>query len=244
MAQKQGYLTYDWKIDGKDALFAVDLELYASAPDKICDTLVFIFLTNKDGKPLSDFDRRKIDFFESKCVKKTGVHFAGYIEIAEARQYYAYTRGKDFTALRELAEKERYFKIRIAKKHEPSWKTYFNLLYPDAAKYQTVLNDDQIKTLYANGDSEAPRRLNLHMFFRNEILMMQFAQEALSDGYAIDESEIRYENKLPYGVTVRRICSLKKRNVDALTVHTIRLAERFGGQLLFWDCPIAPKDQM
>ena len=244
MTQKQGYLTYDWKIDGKDALFAVDPELYASAPDKFCDTLVFIFLANKEGKPLSAAERMRIDLFEAKCVKKTAVHFAGFIEIAGARQYYAYIERKKYAALREIAEKEKHLKIRIAKKHEPSWKTYFKLLYPDAAKYQTVLNAEQIETLYANGDSEAPRRLNLHMFFQNEILMMQFAQEALNDGYAIDESEIRYENKLPYGITVRRICGLNKRSVDALTVHTIRLAEHFGGQLLFWDCPIAPKDQM
>ena len=244
MIHKQGYLTYEWKVDGKDALFAVDTGLYSSAPDKFRDTLVFIFLENKNGSALSDIERRSIDFFEAKCVKKTGVHFAGFIEIASARQYYAYVRGKDCSALRAVVEKERYLKARMAKKLEPSWKTYFHLLYPDAAKYQTVLNTEQIETLYANGDSEAPRRLNMHMFFQNEILMMQFAQEALNDGYAIGDSEIRYENKLPYGITVRRICSLKKRNVDALTVHTIRLAERFGGQMLFWDCPIAPKDQM
>ena len=37
------------------------------------------------------------------------------------------------------------------------------------------------------------------------------------------------------------ICPLKKRSVDEVTVLAIRIAEQFGGRLMFWDCPLAPQ---
>jgi hypothetical protein len=42
-------------------------------------------------------------------------------------------------------------------------------------------------------------------------------------------------------VILHIICPLKKRSVDEVTVLAIRIAEQFGGRLMFWDCPLAPQ---
>ena len=79
------------------------------------------------------------------------------------------------------------------------------------------------------------------MYFRSEPLRLQFEEAARREGFAIGSAVDREMSELPYGVILHIICPLKKRSVDEVTVLAIRIAQQFGGRLMFWDCPLAPQ---
>lgn len=241
-ADKPDYLEYDWRLDGEPAHFLVDLSLYDRGANGDYPVLAFVGCSSrKEGRPLSASELRRMDTFAVKCAKKLDVLIAGYIEKETIRQYYFYLPTKEeYSALRALSEKRHGFSCRVGGKSEPDWSSYFRILYPDEAKYQTVRNEEQIAELYENGDSEAPRRLNLHLAFPSHPARTKFGEEALSEGFAIGGSEELENEDLTCGVLLYRISALRKRDIDAVTIQAIRLAEKYGGRLLFWDCPIVP----
>lgn len=233
---------YDWRLDSGDALFAVDLSLYSTSPNPDRAVLAYICYSKNDESRLSDSDARRIDAYADKISRKLGYGYAGYIQTALKRQYYIYIGlEEEYELIKAMAEKQKRLCVQVGSKNEASWASYFKLLYPDAAKLQTVRNGETLKKLYDNGDSTAPRRLNIHMYFRTESIRLQYEETARREGFAIGTSEEREQSELPYGVVLHRICALKKRDVDAVTVQAIRIAERYGGRLLFWDCPIVPR---
>lgn len=242
MTKKNTWLEYDWRLNGADALFGVELALYHDAPDEKRKVLAFIYCCSKDSEVLDAADVKRAEKVARNCVKSIDSPCAGFIQTGNMRQYYFYLSDKkEYDALKAVANKEKKLSCRVGGKNEPGWDTYFKLLYPDAAKLQTVRNGETIEKLRANGDSSEPRRLNLHVFFRGEPLRLQFEDEARKAGFAIGSSEYRSESEFPYGVVLHRICPLIKREVDAVTVLAIRIAERFGGKLMYWDCPIVPQ---
>ena len=205
--------------------------------------LVKIYYDRRDGRHKHAQSRKcSISYRRGKQrvqQLKEGESFMQYTMYYEEQQkidYDEYGRLKQ-----QLLQKERKLTVKLGCKSEPKWTTYFKLLYPDAAKLQTVRNKENIEKLYSNGDSEAARRLNLHMYFRSEPLRLQFEEAARREGFAIGSAVDREMSDLPYGVILHIICPLKKRSVDEVTVLAIRIAEQFGGRLMFWDCPLAPQ---
>ena len=49
---KNAWLEYDWKLDGGDARFRVDMSLYTNAPIEGCAELVFIYCASLSEQPL------------------------------------------------------------------------------------------------------------------------------------------------------------------------------------------------
>ena len=58
---KNAWLEYDWKLDGGDARFRVDMSLYTNAPIEGCAELVFIYCASLSEQPLKAGELRRID---------------------------------------------------------------------------------------------------------------------------------------------------------------------------------------
>lgn len=243
MAKESTWLEYEWRLDGKDALFGVELALYRSAPDEKLPILCYFYCEARGSDEISDSDLKRIEGLASKCVRKLGRPTVGFVQTGNTRQYYFYVPGKEeYEQLRAIAEKEKKLICKAAGKREPEWTTYFKLLYPDEAKYQTVRNREIIAKYRQNGDNlEAARRINLHVFFRTEQMRLMYEEAARQAGYAIGTPQERSELELPYGATLHRISTLKKQDIDAVTIRAIRIAQRMEGRLAYWDCAIVPK---
>ncbi len=241
-SHKDELLEYDWRLDGEDAVFCVDLALYNRAPDPAYPILAYVgCCPKKEEKELSGGDIRHINAFCAKCRRKIDLLMAGYIETASIRQYYFYVASKSgYDALKQFAEAERSFTCKVGGKKEEDWASYFRILYPDVAKYQTVRNEEILAQHYELGDSDLPRRLNLHFAFMNEPIRRKFEEAARGEGFAIGGYEEFEGNELPCGVVLHRVCALRKFDIDAVTVQAVRAAEKYNGKLLFWDCPIVP----
>lgn len=244
MAKETTWLEYEWRLDGAPALFGAELSLYRNAPDPENPVLCFFCCEAAGARELSPGDIRRIEALAAKCVHKTGCPTCGFVQTGNMRQYYFYVPDKErYEILKVIADKEKKLICKVAGKSEPEWTTYFKLLYPDEAKYQTVRNGEIIAKYRENGDNpDAGRRINLHVYFRTEQQRLMYEEAARNAGFAIGAPDERSELELPYGATLHRISTMNKADIDAITVKAIRLAQEYNGRLAYWDCAIVPKN--
>lgn len=241
------WFTYDWQIDGKRALFAVDLSYkYAGKSDDY----PFLFFVNcssrkKTRDTLSNLERLCARLILRRLQLLLNPIYVGSIEMNRQIQYFMYCKTvQEAAAVKAYAKKQKMLRCRIDYADEPTWETYFALLYPNAAKKQTRKNVETIELMRKRGDVlKAPRRVRLHMFFPNEPSMLAFSEKARLQGFAVGEPEFVIEQPLPYGVIIIRVVSLNKRDLDNVTTRAIQIAERFGGALSYWECPLMSKKQ-
>jgi len=238
------WLTYDWEVEEQPARYCVDLALADLAPDSGREILLYLCCASRDPKSMSltPGEDRKAQKLLDKCLKTLDCAYAGYIETDAQRQYYFYVDSEEkLDGVNAMLEKEKKLLVDAGIQKEPKWQTYFKLLYPDAAKYQTVKNREVIALLKKRGDAITPtRRVNLHVAFRSEILRLTFEEEARLAGFAIGHAEFHPEQENAHGVTLHTVSGLKTREIDKLTTRTIRLAEKFHGELMHWDCQFVP----
>lgn len=238
MAQWFGY---DWPIEGAQAHFAVDMEL-TDIPGWECPFLLYLSCESKrkGAVSLNAIESARADAMRKGFLKDTGCLYAGCIEIGAQRQFYFYAREKRAKKpLDERAERERMLLCRSGGAEEPEWVTYRQLLYPDAAKLQTERNRDQIELLRKNGDSlVSVRRVTFTLFFATENIMQLFAEQARLSGFAIAGPVYEPEHELAYGAAIVRLSTLQKPEIDALSTRAIRIAEKYGGELRYWESPV------
>lgn len=244
MAFKSEWLEYYWELEGEETLFGVELSLYRRAPDPKAPLLVYLCCQTADERDLTPSDIKRAESLANKCARRARTVPAGFVQADSTRQYYYYVADKEqYDVMKELASNEKKLFCRVGGKREENWATYLDLLYPDEAKYQTVKNREQVKKLRNIGDStESARRINLHMSFRTEQDRLVFEETARRAGYAIGEPEYHTDSDLPSGVVIYRISTLRRRDIDAVTIRASNLARRMLGKLLYWDCNIVPKD--
>ncbi|HOG01713.1 MAG: hypothetical protein BWY35_01378 [Firmicutes bacterium ADurb.Bin248] len=238
MAQWFGY---DWPIEGAQARFAVDMAL----SDCSCDEWPYLLYLScesrrRDAPSLNAIESARADGLRKSFVRESPCLYAGYIEVGAQRQFYFYAREKKARKpLDEIAGRERVLACRAGGAEEPEWVTYRQLLYPDAAKMQTERNRDQIALLVKNGDSvKGLRRVSFALFFATESIMLLFAEQARLSGFALAGPVYEPEYELAYGTKIVRLATLDKTEIDALTTRAIRIAEKYGGELRYWDSPV------
>ena len=238
------WFTYEWHMEGDQAEFAVDTSYLSKAPHPNRPILMHIRCEMQDQSPLTGRGRRHIARIEKTCLKNLKALYVGYIQDATRRVMFFYTdRADRCAALEEIADKERYLYCAVGCSEDAEWDTYLNLLYPDAAKMQTESNRKNIELYRKNGDClTAARRVTLHMHFPLESYVLSFSEEARMAGFAIGDPEFSPELDEPYGIALHRISTLEKAKLDAYTTDAIYLAERYLGKLLYWDCPVIPKN--
>lgn len=247
MKQECRWFEYDWQFDGEPAVFGVASSMrFCSGQDH--PALLTLLFSDSKGKVLSDKSFNKITACINKCCGiwfklsesgNNGNFIAGFVRTARILRVYLYFNDEsECNTLARLIMKRLHFsssnEIFIESAHE----TFYNLLSPDDAKLQTVNNAELINSLRAGGDNAAPRRINLHLAFKNEPLMLSFSALALKEGFAIGLQEQHENDELPCGIVLHRICALRKQDIDNLTTNSIMLASGFEGKLLYWDCPL------
>lgn len=235
------WFRYDWPIEGVEAHFEVDMQL-ADILSEEWPILLYLSCESKrqGATALNALESTRAEGLKKSFIRQGICLYAGAIEIGAQKQFYFYAQEKrDKKKLDELTERERGLVCRAGGAEEPQWVTYRSLLYPDAAKLQTERNRDQIAFLRKNGDSiKGLRRVTFNYFFATETIMQLFAEQARLSGFAIAGPVYSPEYELAYGVSIVRLSTLEKHEIDALTTRGIRIAEKYGGELRYWDSPV------
>ena len=238
------WILYDWTVREQPAVFEVDPSY--SEPAAGYDTLLYCFAEPSDGRAaaFSKAQARRLDGIPKKLEKILApCLYVGRIRMTGQCQFYFYAQDETrLEALELFCEKERAVSLSSGRAHEPQWPSYFQLLYPDAAKYQTILNGELIERMRHKGDTLVKiRRLTFFLFFPSEPCRLLFQEQARRAGFAIGEPTFRPELSEPYGLSVYALSSLEKAQVDALTTRAIRAAAHQGGVLLNWSAPVERK---
>ncbi len=236
------WFEYDWQVEGIPALFSVDLSLAELGKSSVYPLMIYISCMTPEGKPFTRMELVHLNGLLKKFKKLLPI-FAGSIETEDQHQLYFYAEDDSaFSEIRALCKTQKGAGCRAGCMAEPDWRTYYKLLYPDAAKTQTEHNRKNIELCRSKGDCiTAARRINLDVYFPTEALMMSFSEQARQSGFAISRGDFAQESELPHGVVLHIICSLEKRRIDRLTTRVIRDAAKFGGQLVYWNCQIVRK---
>lgn len=223
------------------ARFEVDMEL-ADIPSAEWPVLLYLSCESRrrEAHSLSAIESARAESLKKGFLKQSACLYAGSIGIGAQRQFYFYAQERRLKKLLdEIADRERILLCRAGGAEEPEWVTYRSLLYPDAAKLQTERNGDQIALLRKNGDNAASlRRVTLSLFFATESIMLLFSEQARLSGFAIAKPVYEPDHELAYGVAIVRLATLEKAEIDALTTRAIRIAEKYGGELRYWDSPV------
>lgn len=244
--QKISWFEYDWRFEGDEARFGVNSSFYSPNDEIALPTghnfLEVLLLSSAKGNAIQDKDFDRITEFLLKFVNKVDserIMIAGYIRTVKLLRLYLYfTDKKDINEFETLFLKQKQYARSFEMKSEQDYSTLIKMLRPDSLKLQTINNAETIRMLQKKGDISAPRRMNLHLAFKNEPTLLMFCDTALKEGFAIGIQESHESYDLPCGIVLHRICAMKKRDVDSVTTHAIKLAELFDGRLLYWDCPI------
>jgi hypothetical protein len=82
------------------------------------------------------------------------------------------------------------------------------------------------------------RRVTFSLFFATESIMLLFAEQARLSGFAIAGPVYEPEHELAYGAAIVRLSTLDKAEIDSLTTRAVRIAEKYGGELRYWESPV------
>ena len=238
----ENWFEYDWQVEGIPALFTVDLSLFDTAQGSPFIYMFYVSCMTKDGREFSRVQLIKLGLMLKKLQKLMPV-YAGSIETQDQHQLYFYGDEPGVMAeLEALCAKNKDFECRAGLVKEPDWRTYMTLLYPDECKSQTEINRENIELYESKGDCiTAPRRINMSFFFPTEALLMDFTEQARQTGFAVGKSEFASDSELPHGVVLYCLSSLEKRKMDRLTTRMIKLAAKYGGKLVYWNCQLVRK---
>lgn len=235
------FFEYDWPIDGKAARFAAETS-YAQKKE-ICEEYPYLFFiscssSKKDNSSLTLKERFFTRLFVNQLKIMMEPIFVGSIKNKNESQYFFYAKTDSFLEdIKNEAKKKKTINCRVDCIYEPSWDTYFSVLYPDEAKRQTEKNRETLELLEKNGFPMAGnRKICLHMFFKSEPKMLTFSERARLDGFAIGETEFVPEQEISHGVVLIQLSALRKKEIDDITTRAINLAKEYGGILSYWDC--------
>lgn len=245
------WFAYDWELRGVPAQFHVDLQC-AAALQKLTRHTTLLYLTcltrQAAGSDFSYLERRSLDAVLKKSLRLLGEStlYAGYIDLPGQRRYYFYTDdARLLVPLFEYCGRERRLKLECTKAEEPNRQSYYRLLYPDAAKYQTARNLRYIADMDSRGDDlAAPRRINLHFCFPVIRQPDPFLEEVRQQGFAIGQIDCNTAYELPYSVTLHAVSALDRVQLNALTTKAILAAQQYGGVFDRLDSQFVPKKRL
>jgi uncharacterized protein (TIGR01619 family) len=130
------------------------------------------------------------------------------------------------------------YRFDFGDKEDPSWKQYFEVLYPVRDDLERIKNRQLLDVLQKQGDKlSAVREVQHWLYFPSERSRASFREEVLSAGFRIGyESKVDGEN--PFGITVVRGQPVEQELIDGTVIELLRLAEQFHGEYDGWETQV------
>lgn len=230
------WFLYDWEVKGKNARFYVDLgctERFRADPTY--NALLYVSCDSRiqDASSFTNREYRRLKSLLAKCKETLGetAIFTGMLDIGARRQFFFYVNdARQLVELYEFCEKEKLLAMSCGKEDEPAQKTYFDFLYPDQAKRQSVKNRIYIEAVEDRGDDiSAARRINLYFYFPSDQARYRFGREAMLAGFALGETDFIPERDPSYYITLHTMGTLELTAVNAMTTRAIDIADGYSG---------------
>lgn len=232
------WFAYDWELRGAPARFQVDLAF--AEPDGACrrrTTLLYVSCgTRRAGADgFSFWERRHLSAVLARCTALLGEQgrHVGTVTLPAQVYYYFYADdARLIVPIYEFCAADTGLHLACAKADEPQQQTYFQFLYPDAAKRQAVANRAWIDARRAQGDElQAPRRIDLTFSFPTAQARAAFSAEAAALGFVAGRVGFDEARDAPYTQTLHASAPLELRALTEHTTRAIAAAQPLSGTL-------------
>ena len=238
------WFEYNWKLRGTPAQFHVDMQ-FLPEPEILNTRNRLISISCTFQKKPSFFERRQIQATLRKinaAVQVSSV-FAGYIERSDSTWYYYYASDpRLLVSVHEVLAGIRSPKWDCTLSDEPNHETYYNILCPDTARWQSHNNRIYTESLKKRGDDlSQPRRVSLHVCLPFLVKNDSFFDDAKQLGFAIGSVDCNESYQLPYSISLHTISPVNEERLTELTTAAIHLAERHAGVFERVDTEFVPK---
>jgi len=145
------------------------------------------------------------------------------------------------SSVSDLVKKSTGHEVGFGGKHDPEWKYYSEFLYPDAERWQWIMNRRTVDHFADNGDRlTPPRRVDHWAYFPNRGSRTRFTNVAIGLGFAVESSwrEKEATNGKAWAVQIFRTDSIELGHIHDVVMELVRAAEAQGGEYDGWEAPI------
>jgi regulator of RNase E activity RraB len=233
--------------DNKPMAVLVDLGLAKIAPSPEYTRYIAVILPvniNAGVQPVSEADARVLRRIESECMreaKQSDFLYAGNaIVIAAEHMFIAcYCREKDknrvVETLNRICTANGKDPTRIIVKQDREWKFYFESLYPDVYRMQSIFHQEVLDDAKKHNDNGVkPRPVFFWLYFNAKEDAERCAGEAAGSGFETDHLEDMTGKKKtegkPFVLTLKKEMPLNIEQMDADATLLIDLAKKHNGE--------------
>jgi len=136
-----------------------------------------------------------------------------------------------------LASAERQYDI--ASKPDADWSYYFDFLFPDAERWQWILNRRVVEQLEAEGDSlSEARRVDHWAYFDSVAARDEFVEVVRNHGFEIERIADDVEGDHPFSAQVYRHDSVQLHFIHDVVMSLKQTAEELGGNYDGWETSV------
>lgn len=234
--------------ENKPMAVLVDMGLAKIAPSQEYTRYVAVILPVKieedQAPPVSDAESGVLRKIESECMREARQNdflYAGNaIVIAAEHMFIAcYCKEKDKSkvvdTLNRVSIANGKEPTRIIVKQDREWKFYFDSLYPDIYRMQSIFHQEVIDDAKKHNDNGSkPRPVFFWLYFDAREDAERCAGEAAGEGFATDHLEDMTGKKKaegkPFVLTLRKEMPLNIEQMDADAARLIDLAKKHHGE--------------
>lgn len=233
--------------DSKPMAVLVDLGLAKMAPSAEYTRYIAVILPvkiNEGAQPVSEADAKVLRKIESECMreaKQNGFLYAGNaIVIAAEHMFIAcYCKEKDknkvVEALNRICLANGKDPTRIIVKQDREWKFFFDSLYPDVYRMQSIFHQEVIDDAKKHNDNGTQLRpVFFWLYFNAKEDAERCMEEATGAGFTLDHLEDMTGKKKtegkPFVLTLKKDMQLNIEQMDADAAKLIDLAKKHNGE--------------
>ncbi len=235
---------YPLRVDNEPASIYLDLALAQTAPVSAEPNMAYVRVRMRRPRPdglssdeefqtLSDLEDLLID----GIARKDTTTYAGRNTSGGNRDFYFYTADPTTfaeSAKRAMARKPEY-QFEIGGRLDPSWKVYFDFLYPSADDLQRILNRRVNDSLTVHGDDLSKPRTIDHLAYLPSVGAAETLRDYLrKQGFAVGEPKVEGSS---IGVSFERINAPDQ--MDDVVIPIARRVRDLGGDYDGWGCEVA-----
>lgn len=235
---------YLLRVDNKPASIYLDLALARTAPVSTEPNMAYVRVRMRRPRPdgLSSHDEFQTlsdleDVLIDGVARKDTTTYAGRNTSGGNRDFYFYTA--DPTAFAESVKRAMArmpeYQFEVGGRLDPSWKVYFDFLYPSADDLERILNRRVNDSLTANGDDLSKPRTIDHLAYLPSVGAAETLRDYLrKQGFVVGEPKVEGSS---IGLSFERINAPDQ--MDDVVIPIARRVRDLGGDYDGWGCEVA-----
>ena len=243
----QAWETYPAFVDGKPAMFFLNMGMVQAAPIASAPALYLVKVEMADPGPdgmgtAAEADRF-MPFEDALCeaAAKAGLYFVGRVRAGNHWEMGFYgAQDLDLAELLEgIGKVSSEFEIMLGGGDDPDWEFLLGYLAPDRERWQWIMDHRVVRQLTDAGDDPSkPRAVDHAVHFETEDALEKFVADAKALGFTEAQRHHDANAELPWMVEVQREDPVMLSHIHDAVMDLIELVESHGGDYDGWGCPV------